>query len=187
LFFSSIFVYVHLETHINIQVIRQSHTHFCTTRMSFDNATILPDQSDEDVPPPLVLEDIDCLDTNEEGVFLEDDELANAQEKIKTWMTLKDEITKLSGALSDRRKRKKVLDSSIQTFMHSNKIPHFDMSHGTLRLATSNRKQPMNLKWITEKLHLIEGLTDEHKTQIVAALQDRPITHVSQLKHHSSA
>jgi len=134
-------------------------------------------------PNQLDIEDIDCPDNDENGVFLEDTALENAQSHIKDWMTVKDEITKLAAALANRRKRKKVLDTTIMKFMNENKIPHFDMSSGKLSLTSVNRKQAMNTKWITEKLNTIVGLSEEHKVQILAALNNRPVTQTSQLKH----
>ena len=134
-------------------------------------------------PDNLDIEDIDCLDNDEEGVFLEENALESAQSQIQGWMKLKDEISKLSAALSNRRKKKKVLDTTIIKFMNENKIPHFDMSSGKLSMKTLNRKKPLNIKTINEKLNAIEGLSKEHKTQIISIINDRPQTQSYQLNH----
>ena len=132
-------------------------------------------------PPPPQLECIDCPE--EEGVFLDQDELSEAQVRIKQWINLDSEITKLSSAIRERRKQKKKLDDEILRFMQKNKIPHFDLSRGKLSMALSQRKQALNHKWIMEKVTALDVFTDEHTAQINAALQDRPSKQVARLKH----
>ena len=135
-------------------------------------------QSSVVVPPQLP--DIDCPE--DEGVFLDHDDLSAAQDRIKEWITLDDEISKLSAAIRQRRKQKKALDEHITQFMQSNKIPHFELTKGKLSVAVSNRKQGLNHKWIMEQMKA--HVADQNlRAKIENALQDRPMTQVSRLKH----
>ena len=166
------------KLNIHITVARPPPTTPIPTTMS--SSSQQQQQQAAVVPPQL--EDIDCAE--DDGVFIDEAELGEAQQKIKQWMNLNDEIAKLSAAIRERRKQKKALDGAILTFMEANKIPHFELSRGKLSLAVSKRKQSFNPKWVMEKLGSLKLLESEtHRDEVQAALQDRPVTEVARLKH----
>ena len=132
------------------------------------------------VPPQL--EDIDCKD--DEGVFIDENELNDTQTHVKALVALNVEIKELSAAISQRRKQHKALNSKILGYMQANQIPHFDLAEkGKIQVATNKRKQPLNSKWIASQLKGIEGLDSDMQLRIIEALENRPVKEVTRLQH----
>ena len=136
--------------------------------------------ADSGVIIPPQLESIDCEEDS--GVYLDADELQQAQQHIKQWMNLEEEITKLNAAIRARRKQRKELDVQILKFMTDNQIPHFDLSKGKLSRAVSKRKQSFTHAWVMSKLQSMIP-SDMHET-VNAELKNRPVTEVPRLKHN---
>jgi hypothetical protein len=138
------------------------------------------------VPPQLY--DIDCEDDASAGTFIDDAELQETQGKVKALVELNVEISTLAKALAERRKQQKVLHTGVMGYMHTNKIPHFDMGEkGKLHLVTSNRKQPLSAKFIAGQLKVVAGLDEEMQMLIIEALDKRPLKQVTKLSHKTGA
>lgn len=138
----------------------------------------------DSVPVPPQLEDIDCEDSDEKGVFIVEEELQQTQNNVKALMDINIEIKELAAALAQRRKQQKELQKGITGYMQTNKIPHFDMSSkGKLHLVTTKRKQTLSTKWIAGQLKSIDGLTEQMQIAILEALESRPVKEIAKLSH----
>lgn len=123
-------------------------------------------------------------DDDGKGVFIDDQELDETKQHVKSLMQLNDEIKEISDALAERRKQHKVLNGKIFGYMKTNQIPHFDLAEkGKLQLTTTSRKQPLSSKWIASQLKLIDGLEDNTQLAILKTLDDRPVKQSVRLQH----
>lgn len=132
------------------------------------------------IPPEL-----DALETTkDEGFYVDDTDFELAQSRVKRWLELDAEISTLNTALRTRRREKEDLNKHLLAFMQSNHIPHFEMSKGNLTMAVSKHKQPLNQKFITEKIHAVDGLSDNAKQTLIKSIfEDRSVTEKTRLKH----
>ena len=136
------------------------------------------------VPVPPQLENIDCPDSDENGVFIVEEELEQTQDNVKELMKINAEIKELSAALAKRRKQQRELQTGIAGYMQTNQIPHFDMaSKGKLQLVTTKRKQALSTKWIAGQLKNIDGLSEELQIAILQVLESRPTKESTKLSH----
>ena len=132
------------------------------------------------IPPEL-----EAIETEEgDGFYVDDSEFELAQSRVKRWLELDAEISTLNTALRERRREKNDLNKHLLAFMQSNQIPHFEMSKGNLSVAVSKHKQPLNQKFITEKVHAVEGLSEEAKGALLKSIfEERSVTEKTRLKH----
>ena len=131
------------------------------------------------IPPEL-----DNIDAEEEGFYVDEKELQLAQSRVKRWLELDAEISTLGTALRERRREKDDLNKHLLAFMQSNQIPHFEMSKGNLSVAVSKHKQPLNQKFITEKVQAVEGLSETAKGALLKSIfEERSVTEKTRLKH----
>lgn len=132
------------------------------------------------IPPEL-----EALETEEgEGLYVDDAEFELAQSRVKRWLELDAEMSTLNTALRERRREKDDLNKHLLAFMQSNQIPHFEMSKGNLSVAVSKHKQPLNQKFITEKVQAVEGLSEAAKGALLKSIfEERSVTEKTRLKH----
>ena len=103
---------------------------------------------------------------------------------VKRWLELDAEISTLNTALRERRREKDDLNKHLLAFMQSNQTPHFEMSKGSLSVAVSKHKQPLNQKFITEKVQAVEGLSETAKGALLKSIfEERSVTEKTRLKH----
>lgn len=132
------------------------------------------------IPPELAELETDAG----EGLYVDDLEFGLAQSRVKRWLELDAEMSTLSTALRDRRREKEDLNKHLLVFMESNQIPHFEMSKGNLSVAVSKHKQPLNQKFITEKVEAVQSLDADTKAALLKSIfEDRVVTERHRLKH----
>ena len=93
-------------------------------------------------PEPNVQDNVNS--TNNSQVALSNHDVSHAQQIIKEWLTIDDEIEKLNKALRERKKKKKELQEFITEFMKSKEIPHFNINDGQLILTETKQKKPLS-------------------------------------------
>lgn len=81
---------------------------------------------------------------NNTQIALSNNDMSQAQQVIKEWLSIDDEIEKLNKALRERKKKKKELQEFITEFMKSKEIPHFNINDGQLILTETKQKKPLS-------------------------------------------
>lgn len=97
-----------------------------------------------------------------------------AQQNVRRWMALRNEISKASKALSQLRKEKKALDSDIMQFMKENNVPFFDLNSGKMEVAKKETKQAMSKKWLDQTLDALD-VSEGHVATIRRVFTERPV------------
>lgn len=82
---------------------------------------------------------------------------AELVESIRGWIKLENEMKELNKALSERRKRKKALTTTLLGVMKDHNIDCFDVNKGSLVYTKNKVKMPVN------KQHLLTCLLDVYK------------------------
>ena len=72
---------------------------------------------------------------------------------IKDWVRLDNDIRKLQKEVSDRKKEKTKMSSSLISIMKENEIDCFDLKDGQLVYATKNVKKPITKKTLIDILN----------------------------------
>ena len=135
------------------------------------------------IPPQI--ESIDT--TEEEGIYVDEQEFKLAQSRVKRWLELEAEISTLNTALRERRRQKEDLNKHLIAFMQGHQVPHFEMSVGNLSLEMSKHKQPISQKWVASQIQTVSGLTHEKQEELIKVIFDeRQITEKPCLKHKKS-
>ena len=80
---------------------------------------------------------------------------------VREYLKIDDQMTALSKALRERRKRKKELSEIILKLMETHDITHMNLKDGKLVYKESNNLVPLNKTQLTSALALY--LRDEHK------------------------
>lgn len=131
------------------------------------------------IPPEL-----DNIDAEEEGFYVDEKELQLAQSRVKRWLELDAEISTLNTAVRERRRQKEDLNKHIIAFMQGNHVPHFEMSKGKLDLQVSKHKQPLSQKWVATQIQSVDGITQEKQDELMKVIfEDRAVTEKHRLKH----
>lgn len=134
------------------------------------------------IPP-----DLESIDMEEEGFYVDEKELQLAQSRVKRWLELDAEISTLSTAIKMRRQQKEDLNKHLIAFMQGNKVPHFEMSHGKLDLQMSKHKQPLSQKWISSQIQSVDGITPHMQDKLMKVIfEERMVTEKPRLKHVKS-
>ena len=94
-------------------------------------------------PESNVVNNVNSTENNSQ-VILTNNDVNHAQQIIKEWLTIDDEIEKLNKALRERKKKKKELQEFITEFMKSKEIPHFNINDGQLILTETKQKKPLS-------------------------------------------
>ena len=81
---------------------------------------------------------------NNNQIVLSNQDMSRAQQIIKEWLSIDDEIEKLNKALRERKKKKKELQEFIMEFMKAKEIPHFNINNGQLILKETKQKKPLS-------------------------------------------
>ena len=81
---------------------------------------------------------------NNNQIVLSNQDMSRAQQIIKEWLSIDDEIEKLNKALRERKKKKKELQEFIMEFMKAKEIPHFNIKNGQLILKETKQKKPLS-------------------------------------------
>ena len=66
------------------------------------------------------------------------------ESRVKEWLNIDDEISKLNSALKERKQKKQELTNYIMGFMKNNEIPFFNINNGKLIMTESKQKKPLN-------------------------------------------
>lgn len=131
------------------------------------------------IPPEL-----DNIDAEEEGFYVDEKELQLAQSRVKRWLELDAEISTLNTAVRERRRQKEDLNKHIIAFMQGNHVPHFEMSKGKLDLQVSKHKQPLSQKWVATQIQSVNGITQEKQDELMKVIfEDRAVMEKHRLKH----
>lgn len=131
------------------------------------------------IPP-----DLENIDAEEEGYYVDEKELQLAQSRVKRWLELDAEISTLNTAIRERRRQKEDLNKHIIAFMQGNQVPHFEMSKGKLDLQVSKHKQPLSQKWVATQIQSVAGITQEKQDELMKVIfEDRAVTEKPRLKH----
>lgn len=135
------------------------------------------------IPP-----DLEDLETDEtDGIYVDDAEFELAQSRVARWLELGAQISALNTAIRERRREKNDLEKHLLAWMHTNKVPHFEMSKGNLTMTVSKHKQPLNQKFITEKVQAVAGLSEDAKNALLKSIfEERNVIEKTQLKHVKS-
>ena len=134
------------------------------------------------IPPEL-----ESIDAEEDGYYVDEKELQLAQSRVKRWLELDAEISTLSTAIKMRRQQKEDLNKHLIAFMQGNKVPHFEMSQGKLDLQMSKHKQPLSQKWIASQIQSVEGITPTMQDKLMHVIfEERMVTEKPRLKHVKS-
>ena len=102
---------------------------------------------------------------------------------VRDWMKLESEVQTLSAAVSEKRKRIKVLRGMITTIMQGGQISQLNTSAGALVNKTTTTKAPLTKKYISATLtEFFNG--DKEMAEKCAAFLDehRPLKESSKLK-----
>ena len=133
---------------------------------------------------PIIPPELEALETEEDGLYVDDVEFELAQSRVKRWLELDAEVSTLNTALRERRREKEDLKKHLVAFMQSNQIPHFEMSKGHLSMAVSKHKQPLNQKFITEKIQTATDIDEPTKAALLKSIfENRSVTEKHRLKH----
>ena len=81
---------------------------------------------------------------NNNQIVLSNQDMSRAQQIIKEWLSIDDEIEKLNKALRERKKKKKELQEFIMEFMKAKEIHHFNINNGQLILKETKQKKPLS-------------------------------------------
>lgn len=131
------------------------------------------------IPPEL-----ETIDTEEDGYYVDEKELQLAQSRVKRWLELDAEISTLNTAIRERRRQKEDLNKHIIAFMQGNHVPHFEMSKGKLDLQVSKHKQPLSHKWVATQIQSVDGITPEKQDELIKVIfENRAVTEKPRLKH----
>lgn len=131
------------------------------------------------IPP-----DLENIDAEEEGFYVDEKDLQLAQSRVKRWLELDAEISTLNTAIRERRRQKEDLNKHIIAFMQGNQVPHFEMSKGKLDLQVSKHKQPLSQKWVATQIQSVGGITQEKQDELMKVIfEDRAVTEKPRLKH----
>ena len=82
------------------------------------------------------------------------DTKAELVNRIKEWIQIDNEITKLQKQIKEYREGKKQLTSSLVDVMKNNEIDCFDINDGKLIYSKSKCKKPINKKTLLEAIQL---------------------------------
>lgn len=79
-------------------------------------------------------------------------ELETFKAKVNLWLSLTDDIKKLTLALKELKEKKTALTPEIEKFMNSYEINDAKTQKGTVKLVSSWSKEGMNKKTLTDKI-----------------------------------
>jgi len=79
-------------------------------------------------------------------------ELETFKAKVNLWLSLTDDIKKLTLALKELKQKKNEITPEIEKFMNSYEINDAKTQKGTIKLIHSWSKEGMNKKTLTDKL-----------------------------------
>jgi len=82
------------------------------------------------------------------------DTKAELVNRIKEWIQIDNEITKLQKQIKDHREGKKQLTASLVDVMKNNEIDCFDINDGKLIYSKSKSKKPISKKTLLEAIQL---------------------------------
>ena len=74
--------------------------------------------------------------------------------RIRDWIKIDNEITKLQKQIKGFREEKKNMTTSLVDFMKDNEIDCFDINDGKLIYSKSKCKKPINKKTLLDALHV---------------------------------
>ena len=90
----------------------------------------------------------------EEVVIINEIELRDFKEKVKTWMSIDDEIKMLRDAIKERQEKKKELGDEVLKFMGVHNIDNLNTKKGDkLKYSVSNRKKAISNKVVKERFN----------------------------------
>jgi hypothetical protein len=89
----------------------------------------------------------------------------NLIQTVKEWVRLDNEIRQLQKEVSNRRKEKQKLNTTLMDTMKSNKIDCFDLNDGQICYTKKNVKKPINNKV------LLDILTKYYKGDLTQAAE----------------
>ena len=170
------------------QLQQSMQSHHVVSELDTDNVATIPiiqptPMSELPIAQPIPPE-LESIDIEEEGYYVDEKELQLAQSRVKRWLELDAEISTLSTAIKMRRQQKEDLNKHLIAFMQGNKVPHFEMSHGKLDLQMSKHKQPLSQKWIASQIQSVEGITSSIQDKLMKVIfEERTITEKPRLKH----
>ena len=84
--------------------------------------------------------------------YLNEYEVNNFKELVENWLSLDDDIKKLSKVIKELRQKKNKLTPDIIKFMESNEIEDCNTGDGLLKHSVSYVKKPLSKKLLQDKL-----------------------------------
>ena len=102
---------------------------------------------------------------------------------VRQWLAYDKELSSLQKQAKQLRNEKKELEKLVMTEMENQNLTLLDTGSTHLRIAKSNRKQPLTRKFVEAQLAQLFGAgTDAYKAAENSLITNRPIKEHKELK-----
>jgi hypothetical protein len=99
------------------------------------------------------IDNSDDEDDSNNEIFNDDNqEFAEFKKKVKTWLTIDDDIITLQNAIKERKKQKDKLTPEILNFMDRFEINDLNTNDGKLKFTKSMYTKPLNKQFLISRL-----------------------------------